>query len=173
MQYGIAEVHKTQALSIKHIVRGCLEGVFAVGQVYVLISRVTDPANFHLIGLPPKDLLPEVCAAWQRAGYDVVECLRLACDVTNEFKYVPDAGEHWADRLQPRFQSQTTVPVKHKEPFFPAECIYHPGFRHRSKLLGKRTFNVLRLIAGSQELFEILDPQPKAGVATLFLYFSG
>ena len=36
-------VHKTQALSIKHIVRGCIEGVFAQGQVYVLISRVTDP----------------------------------------------------------------------------------------------------------------------------------
>ncbi len=29
-------VHKTQALSIKHIVRGCIEGVFAQGQVYVL-----------------------------------------------------------------------------------------------------------------------------------------
>ena len=28
-------VHKTQALSIKHIVRGCIEGVFAQGQVYV------------------------------------------------------------------------------------------------------------------------------------------
>ena len=29
-------VHKTQALSIKHIVRGCIEGVFAQGQIYVL-----------------------------------------------------------------------------------------------------------------------------------------
>ena len=26
-------IHKTQALSIKHVVRGCLEGVFAFGQV--------------------------------------------------------------------------------------------------------------------------------------------
>ena len=49
-------IHKTQALSIKHIVRGSLEGIFAFGQVYVLISRVTDPANLELIGLPPKDL---------------------------------------------------------------------------------------------------------------------
>ena len=30
-------VHKTQALSIKHLVLGCLEGVFAPGQVYVLV----------------------------------------------------------------------------------------------------------------------------------------
>ena len=45
-------VHKTQALSIKHLVLGCLEGVFALGQVYVLISRVTDPQNFSLLGIP-------------------------------------------------------------------------------------------------------------------------
>ena len=46
----ITSVHKTQALSIKHLVLGSLEGVFALGQVYVLISRVTDPLNFCLIG---------------------------------------------------------------------------------------------------------------------------
>ena len=45
-------VHKTQALSIKHLVLGSLEGVFALGQVYVLISRVTDPQNFSLLGIP-------------------------------------------------------------------------------------------------------------------------
>jgi len=44
-------VHKTQALSIKHAVRGCLEGVFAMGQIYVMFSRVTDPQNLELVGL--------------------------------------------------------------------------------------------------------------------------
>ena len=34
-------IHKTQALSIKHVVCGCLEGIFAWGQLYVLISRAT------------------------------------------------------------------------------------------------------------------------------------
>ncbi len=43
-------VHKTQALSIKHLAKGCLEGVFAMGQVYVLFSRVTDPRHLELIG---------------------------------------------------------------------------------------------------------------------------
>jgi hypothetical protein len=38
-----------KALSIRHTVYGCLEGVFAQGQVYVLVSRVTDPANFALV----------------------------------------------------------------------------------------------------------------------------
>ena len=56
-------VHKTQALSIKHLVIGCLEGVFAMGQVYVLASRCTDPQNFSLVGVPPKDLLHDVAAA--------------------------------------------------------------------------------------------------------------
>ncbi len=41
---------QVQALSITHAVHGCLEGVFAIGQVYVLISRVTDPLNFGLVG---------------------------------------------------------------------------------------------------------------------------
>ena len=117
-------VHKTQALSIKHLVRGCLEGVFAQGQVYVLtadgldaatpwtrackrptlhlspwlrralsvsrISRVTDPRNLTLVGLPPKDLLVEVMAGWQATGYDGIECLRNACSVSKDFLYVPD-----------------------------------------------------------------------------------
>ena len=32
------------------LVKGCLEGVFAMGQVYVLFSRVTDPCHLELIG---------------------------------------------------------------------------------------------------------------------------
>ena len=47
--------HKIQALTMKDKVVGCLEGVFALGQVYVLVSRCTDPRNFCLVGLPPKD----------------------------------------------------------------------------------------------------------------------
>ena len=44
-------VHKVQALSITHDEFGCLEGIFAQGHIYVLVSRVTDPQNFHLVGL--------------------------------------------------------------------------------------------------------------------------
>ena len=64
-------VHKTQALSIKHLVIGCLEGVFALGQVYVLISRVTDPKNFMLVGVPPKDLLEPIALELLANGIDV------------------------------------------------------------------------------------------------------
>ena len=56
-------IHKTQALSMRGKVRGSLEGIFAQGQVYVLISRCTDPRNFELIGLPPHDILNDVKSA--------------------------------------------------------------------------------------------------------------
>ena len=55
-----------------------------VFEVYVLLSRVTDPRHLALIGMPPADLLEAVCAAWEKAGLDVVECLRRATQVTNE-----------------------------------------------------------------------------------------
>ena len=64
-------VHKTQALSVKHLVTGCLEGVFAMGQVYVLVSRCTDPQNFLLVGVPPKDVLEDFAAPLVARGIDV------------------------------------------------------------------------------------------------------
>ena len=72
-------VHKTQALSIKHLVLGSLEGVFALGQVYVLISRVTDPQNFYLLGVPPKDMIEDVASALIEQGISVDEFFDTAC----------------------------------------------------------------------------------------------
>ena len=85
-------VHKSQSLSVKHIVRGCCEGIFAHGHLYVLISRATDPKNVQLVGLPPKDMMEEVEAAWARAGLNVDECWRRAVSVTNEWVYTPGTG---------------------------------------------------------------------------------
>ena len=110
--YGLT-VHKTQALSIRHIVRGILEGVFAQGQVYVLISRVTDPNNFELLGVPPIDLLDLVVIAWREAGLDIVECLRKCVTVTNEFQYI-ESQERIKDKIKPRRTEATLIPVKNK-----------------------------------------------------------
>ena len=68
--YGLV-LHKVQSLTMPEKVLGCLEGIFAHGQVYVLISRVTDPRNFCLIGLPPADMLDEVAEAWAANGLDL------------------------------------------------------------------------------------------------------
>ena len=56
-------IHKVQALTIRHDVNGCLEGKSALGQLYVLWSRVADPKLFNAVGLPPADLLDEVATA--------------------------------------------------------------------------------------------------------------
>ncbi len=58
--YGLT-IHKVQALTILHDVLGCLEGVFAHGQIYVLVSRVTEPSHFCDVGIPPRDLLRPLC----------------------------------------------------------------------------------------------------------------
>jgi hypothetical protein len=113
--YGLT-VHKVQALSIKHVVRGCQEGVFAFGQVYVLVSRVTDPRNFRLIGLPPWDMLDEVAQAWADAGFDVDECLRAACAATDEWELAArrlwDPRSNVCCRLLHKWKSWQTVAVK-------------------------------------------------------------
>ena len=46
-----------------------MEGVFAHGKIYVLISRVTDPQNFYAVGLPPADLLDAVAEAVPRNSH--------------------------------------------------------------------------------------------------------
>ena len=82
-------IHKVQALTIRDQVLGCLEGTFAHGQIYVLVSRVVDPVLFVAVGLPPEDLLDEVAQAWAAAGWDVNEALTCAAGVTAEWTYTP------------------------------------------------------------------------------------
>ena len=43
----------------------------------MLVSRVTDPQNFLLIGVPPKDLLEYIAAALIAFGINVDDFLRL------------------------------------------------------------------------------------------------
>ena len=113
------QVHKVQALSIKHLVLGSLEGVFALGQVYVLISRVTDPKNFMLLGVPPKDLIEDVAQALLRKGIDVDAFFEAACKVSGEWKY--DASKaRLIDRIQQKFCHERSVPLKSRTL---AECL--------------------------------------------------
>ena len=110
-------IHKVQALTIRHDVHGCLEGVFALGQVYVLWSRVTDPKLFQAVGILPADLLDDVARAWADAGLDVEACFAAAAQVTGEWKYThttagKDACRHVQERLKQVREEETRVRVK-------------------------------------------------------------
>ena len=76
------------------------------------ISRVTDPSNLQLVGLPPKDLLDAVMAGWAAAGLDAIECLRNAVSVTKDWVYDPDPGLAYDQRIKPRRKSEKLVSVK-------------------------------------------------------------
>ena len=88
----------------------------------MLLSRVTDPRHLALIGMPPADLLEAVCAAWEKAGLDVVECLRRATQVTNEWVYTATDGD-LRSRFTPRRIKETTVPVVRSLAFLIVCCI--------------------------------------------------
>ena len=93
------------------MVLGCLEGVFAQGHVYVLVSRVTDPANFCLVGLPPWDILEELAAALRNHGLDFDQVFERSVRCSNEFIYDPCRSGGLKDRFAQKYNSQRTIPI--------------------------------------------------------------
>ena len=79
--------------------------------MYVLISRVTDPKNFYLIGVPPRDLIEDVAAALIAEGIDVDQFFENACKVTGEWDY-DRSRARLLDRIQQKFCNERTVPLK-------------------------------------------------------------
>ena len=84
-----------------------------MGQVYVLISRVTDPRNMLLIGLPPKDMLEDIAQALVENGIDPDEVFERACNVTQEWEYDRSATL-LRNRFKQRYVTEKTVPLKHR-----------------------------------------------------------
>ena len=84
----------------------CIERVHALCRALALCT-------LYARGLPPADLLDEVAEAWARAGLDVVECLRNATSVTNEWEYVPGQGDLHS-RLARRQIRQRSIPIAHR-----------------------------------------------------------
>jgi len=87
--------------------------------LYVLVSRVTDPQNFVLVGVPPRDLVEDVARGVYAAGLDVDEFFRRACAVTNEWRYEPN-HPHIPNRIQQRQFTEKSVPLAFRTL---AECL--------------------------------------------------
>jgi hypothetical protein len=89
----------------------CMLGVFALGQVYVLISRVTDPQNFSLLGMPPKDILEDLATALIAAGINVDDFFDCSCKVTDDWKY-DRTKSRLKDRIDQKFCNERSIPLK-------------------------------------------------------------
>ena len=91
---------------------GSLEGEFVQGQLYKMLSRVRDPTNFMLIGLPPKDLIEDVAEELHRKGIDVDAYFEDACEVTGEWQY-DRTKARLVDRIQPKSSDdENSIPPK-------------------------------------------------------------
>ena len=68
----------------------------------MLVSRVTDPQNCVLVGVPPKDLLEDIAAALLGRGVDVDKYFEDVCSVTREWVYNREAPR-LRDRIKVKF----------------------------------------------------------------------
>ena len=74
-------------------------------------SRVTDPANFALVGLPPFDILDDLAAALRAAGLDIDSVFENAVKASGEFIYDPCRSGGLKQRFAQQFQKERTVPI--------------------------------------------------------------
>ena len=93
--------------------------VIPLAQVYVLVSRVTDPKNFSLVGIPPRDLIEDLAQELLRQGIDVDAFFEKACQVTADWKYDRSIAKV-VDRIQQKFSNERMVPLRFRTL---AECL--------------------------------------------------
>ena len=79
-----------------------------------LRSRVTDPANFSLVGLPPFDILEDLAAALRAAGLDVDQVFENAVKASGEFIYDPCRSGGLKQRFAQKYQKDRMVPITWK-----------------------------------------------------------
>ena len=82
--------------------------------IYLPYPRGTDPKNFELVGLPPKDIVSSLAVALRRAGYDYDEVFQRCIGVSNEWNYNPTSSSNVAERFSQKYIRQRSVPMTHK-----------------------------------------------------------
>lgn len=77
----------------------------------MLVSRVTVPSNFCLVGLPPFDILDDLAAALRASGLDVDQVFENAVKASGEFIYDPCRSGGLRARFAQRYQKDRAVPI--------------------------------------------------------------
>ena len=90
-----------------------------VSQVPRSVSRVTDPQNFSLVGIPPRDLIEDFAQNLLREGINVDAFFEKACQVTADWKYDRSMAKV-VDRIQQKFSNERSVPLRFRTL---AECL--------------------------------------------------
>ncbi len=75
-------------------------------------GRCTDPRDFELVGLPPKDLFEALAAALRSAGIDPDGAFDKCVRVSEEWLYDPVRPPH--QRFYQRYVRERSVPMKHR-----------------------------------------------------------
>ena len=96
-----SSIHKSQGLTLTRV-HGLLEGIFAHGQTYVLISRTPDNDQVWLVGVPPQDILLDVMLAVEKQQTVAIHFLQEWKSIDSQLKrLVTSATEKVADHLLP------------------------------------------------------------------------
>ena len=96
-----SSIHKSQGLTLPRV-HGLLEGIFAHGQSYVLISRTPDNDQVWLVGVPPKDILLDVMLAVEKQHAVAQSFLQIWSSIDLQTKKkVTSATEELPDHLLP------------------------------------------------------------------------
>ena len=82
--------------------------------MYVRAPLGTDPMNFELLGLPPKDLVSSLAVALRSAGYDYDEIFERCTAISNEWNYNATSTSNVAERFSQKYIRQRSVPMTHK-----------------------------------------------------------
>ena len=82
--------------------------------IYLAHPRGTDPKDFELVGVPPKDIVSSLAVALRRAGYDYDAVFQTCIGVSNEWCYNATGSSNLAERFSQKYMRQRTVPMTHK-----------------------------------------------------------
>ena len=79
-----------------------------------MVSRVTDPNNFHLVGVPPKDLVEPVHRALYAAGVRNPGSWFDGCTGVSDEWELRETQDDYSERFRQKRLAERTIPMKHR-----------------------------------------------------------